>query len=1517
MRVSIAFIFLASTSLHAAITGTVYRDINQNGVQNPPEPGVAGISVRAYSSANVLVAQSVSGATGSYSLATSAGNYRIEYDRPSFLQAAGGTLSSNVRFAADGATGVNLALANPTQYCEAGTFQGLSLPRVQVAQFTQGQRGFSATQRALGTYAYNITPTGSPAAESADVDAILGDIGSVWAVAHHRRSNYLLSASFFRRHTELGPGRGAGTNNTGVIYVVDPGTNTATANTAKVFADINQIAGSAIAGAAPRPNPVPANYNFFHDTGNGTTTTTATELFRAVGKIGLGGMDLSEDGNTLYVINLGDRQLYQFDAAVLNSRPALTSPQTPLVSSFKNPPVPIPTGVCANPVDARPFASKFVDGFLYVGVTCTAESTVPVLPPTATTGSTSRGDLSQLRALVWRFNPATQSFDNAPGMPVNPVINFPLDFPRGCIQPVQFGNGLPSQSVANQGGACNPTGAGIDSRGAWQPWQPNWQVIFSNLTPGNIQNDPFYIEYPQPLLTDLEVDGVGALILGFRDINGDKVGYCSGSPNTGEGSVPGTDPAYPNCAASGTVGNPAGTHRGNGEGDILRACGTPQTGWTLESGGVCGGVAANNPLPTIGGTAPANGQGPGNGEFYWSDSGPSGLDNATGTPGAGLGYVSGQNGHGETTMGALALVPNPNFNLVASGTPGSFVITTMIDARGYYDGGMIWMNNATGQSGKRIRVYNENFLAGGKSGGLGDLELMCPPAPTQIGNRVWNDANGNGIQDPGEAPISGVTVEVWSTANALLGRTSTNASGEWYINFSVGATDGSNTDANIILPNPYESAYRLYLPQSQTGASGSTTGASGALSGLTATTPTADLSVGGNVRDSNGVVQFDPDGGGAQLGRVGANFSLAGMGETDHSLDFGFRQIGGTSVNPGIQIDDGQLQCGNSPRVYTITINNPASGSAAFTGLPFAVSYPGNISPTSWTCSGSGGATCSAASGSGNPAATLQISSMPVNSTATIAMTVNESPACSNASGNVVLTASIPQRWGTFQDTNMANNFDDDVDVPTGDLSILLQNPGGQYCPGQTSIYTLVVSNAGPATAANVGVTMPLPDPPYNPGLTSWSRTGGTGTVVSGSSGIAPALNSIVTLLPGQSVIYTIQAYVRSNVGSPTLTQTASLSVPSGFTDTSAANNNTQDVRSFCGDPPVSTSFCAVPGQDGIPAAAISGVVNTYWQGEATTVAAGTAPGGSGCAVGSVPLPVSTRSGAAVNVATGDLLLIVQMQDAVIDSADSDNYGDGTAGDTNNAGGATDYANVGRYEYVRAAAPNTATGSTNLCVSAAGANSGLLQQYRHNISGIGRRQTWQVVRIPQYQNVRLSDSAALTAPTWNGRLGGIVALDVANQLSFNNSGSINVAGLGFRGGPSTARGTVIGGSTTSWRNTLLTPCHNDKGEGLAGTPSTIAGFGIDYPNGSFARGAPGNAGGGGNLGSCGSNDNDEGGGGGGAACGDGGFGGRRDTGTENSRGRGGGDFDGGLSDAQLMRNRLILGGGAGAGQRSG
>ncbi len=190
------------------------------------------------------------------------------------------------------------------------------------------------------------------------------------------------------------------------------------------------------------------------------------------------------------------------------------------------------------------------------------------------------------------------------------------------------------------------------------------------------------------------------------------------------------------------------------------------------------------------------------------------------------------------------------------------------------------------------------------------------------------------------------------------------------------------------------------------------------------------------------------------------------------------------------------------------------------------------------------------------------------------------------------------------------------------------------------------------------------------------------------------------------------------------------------------------------------------------------------------------------------------------------------------------------------------------------------------------------------------QRTFQVIRVPQYSNATLNGT--INALVWNGSTGGMVVLDVAGQLNWNNQ-TINVNEMGFRGGG----GRVLGGGTganTDYRTLSTNNANGSKGEGYAGTPRYLNNGGAlldngaaneGFINGSYGRGASGNGGGGSTDGTPNNNAQNSGGGGGG----NGGFGGMGgfawQSGTS-SGGFGGAPFPGSAP-------RLILGGGGGAG----
>ncbi len=324
---------------------------------------------------------------------------------------------------------------------------------------------------------------------------------------------------------------------------------------------------------------------------------------------------------------------------------------------------------------------------------------------------------------------------------------------------------------------------------------------------------------------------------------------------------------------------------------------------------------------------------------------------------------------------------------------------------------------------------------------------------------------------------------------------------------------------------------------------------------------------------------------------------------------------------------------------------------------------------------------------------------------------------------------------------------------------------------------------------------------------------------------------------------------------------------------------------------------CATPGRDGT--ATLSGVVNTYY------------PGTASAAAGTSTITLGAATGAATPIAVGDLLLVIQMQDAAIDSTNTGAYGDGVAGDP--ASGWTALNSSGLYEYTVATSAVPLAGGA-LTVG----GSGLINTYTSAAPTPTQGQRdFQVIRVPQYVAATLT--ATLTAAAFNGSTGGVLAIDVDGALNLNGA-AVSVSQEGFRAGLGRQLTGGAGGTGTDYRNLSANNFHGQKGEGVAGTPQyiynsltgTTVNNAVDgYPNGSTAHGAPGTAGGGGTDPHPSANDENTG-GGGGANGGAGGMGGN----SWNSNLAMGG-FGGTAFPAAAARVTVGAGGGAGTRNNSG
>lgn len=337
--------------------------------------------------------------------------------------------------------------------------------------------------------------------------------------------------------------------------------------------------------------------------------------------------------------------------------------------------------------------------------------------------------------------------------------------------------------------------------------------------------------------------------------------------------------------------------------------------------------------------------------------------------------------------------------------------------------------------------------------------------------------------------------------------------------------------------------------------------------------------------------------------------------------------------------------------------------------------------------------------------------------------------------------------------------------------------------------------------------------------------------------------------------------------------------------------------------------LCGTPGLDGPANIAVS--INTYFPvSGAYTLSAG---------LRSVPLaavppddPYGNNFGLRP-ISKGDLLLIIQMQDATINYTDNNLYGSASSGsgpDGLGGTGFTSLGNTGKFEYAIATSDVPLSGGS-LTFKGFAPGGGTVNSYVNAAATENRgARTFQVVRVPQYSNLVLSKD--IKTPPFNGKAGGIIAFDVSGTMDFNGF-IVDASARGFRGGYG-----PVGASANNINSVYVIPSTNPrsvgKGEGIAGTPRFMwDGFNrVDngaegLPGGSYGKGAPGNAGGGGN-------DHNSGGGGGGnggsgGVGGDGVMFGNADDTFPNGGRPGSVSYSGASPDI----SRLVMGGGGGGG----
>jgi len=266
----------------------------------------------------------------------------------------------------------------------------------------------------------------------------------------------------------------------------------------------------------------------------------------------------------------------------------------------------------------------------------------------------------------------------------------------------------------------------------WEAWITDYSTTLFNK-----DNNITRSSLPTPILSDIVFDENENMLLGFIDRTALQTATNNLSPNS----------------------NDTKFYKYDSAGDIYKVCKTT-SGYINEGQEGC----AQHDLNAISPAYP---------EFFVDEEWNGDIANSA--------------RHKEIALGGLAYLQGSQSLVSSAFDP------TSLDATTYNTSGLIWMNTIEGTktAGQKIVGGQSDLSYNGKSGGIGDIEILTPAAPTEIGNRVWFDANSNCIQDANESGIAGVTINLYASSDCtglVSETTTTNEDGLYSFSVDAGTT---------------------------------------------------------------------------------------------------------------------------------------------------------------------------------------------------------------------------------------------------------------------------------------------------------------------------------------------------------------------------------------------------------------------------------------------------------------------------------------------------------------------------------------------------------------------------------------------------------------------------------------------------------------------------------------------------------------------------------------------------------
>lgn len=368
----------------------------------------------------------------------------------------------------------------------------------------------------------------------------------------------------------------------------------------------------------------------------------------------------------------------------------------------------------------------------------------------------------------------------------------------------------------------------------------------------------------------------------------------------------------------------------------------------------------------------------------------------------------------------------------------------------------------------------------------------------QIDGFVWNDLNGNGIQDENELGLAGATINIYDNNGNLVATTKTNSNGFYSLEVAAGSYY-----IEYVAPNHF---YNL-SPANQ----------------------------GSDDKDSDALASTNPSIGRSPTFNVGEGEALEN--------DVGFYQATNIEIKKVANVSEAKI---GENVTYTITVIN--HGPNMVFGATVSDTLPTGLVNANWTCVTSGSSACSAA-GTGNINDTVNIM-VGEDIVYTLTATVSEEVTPNSTLENVA-TVTLPS--GVIDTTESDNNAKATITISqiTADVSIVKSSNTDVVIIGDSVSYSIVVTNNGPDSVEGLTVNDTMPELLEE---VTWSCVASEGSNCT-TNGTGDILDT-VSILNGGSLNYNITAKLAATAPlGENLVNIASIAVPANIIDPNLENN--------------------------------------------------------------------------------------------------------------------------------------------------------------------------------------------------------------------------------------------------------------------------------------------------------------------------------------------------------------------------